>query len=44
VRVSTEGVAVRLGGEGDGGDDEAMHGQGGYREGRLARAYLIDVV
>jgi hypothetical protein len=35
---------VRFGGEGDGGDDEAVYGQRGYREGWLARADLVDVV
>jgi hypothetical protein len=35
---------VRFGGEGDGGDDEAVYGQGGYREVWLARADLVDVV
>lgn len=35
---------MRFGGEGDGGDDEAVYGQGGYREGWLARADLVDVV
>ena len=44
VRVGAEGVAVGFGGEGDGGDDEAVDGQGAYREGRLARADLVDVV
>jgi len=44
VRVGAERVAVGFGGEGDGGDDEAVHGQGAYREGRLARADLVDVV
>ena len=44
VRVGAERVAVGFGGEGDGGDDEAVHGQGAYRESRLARADLVDVV
>ncbi len=44
VRVGAEGIAVGFGGEGDGGDDEAVDGQGAYREGRLARADLVDVV
>ena len=44
VRVGAEGVAVGFGGEGDGGDDEAVDGQGAYREGRLARADLVYVV
>jgi hypothetical protein len=44
VGVCAEGVAVGFGGEGDGGDDEAVDGQGAYREGRLARADLVDVV
>lgn len=44
VRVGAERVAVGFGGEGDGGDDEAVHGQGAYRECRLARADLVDVV
>ena len=44
VCVSAERVAVGFGGEGDGGDDEAVHGQGGYRKGWLARADLVDVV
>lgn len=35
---------MRLGGEGDGGDDEAVYGQGGYRESWLARTDLVDVV
>lgn len=42
--VCAEGIAVRFGGEGDGGDDEAVYGQGGYREVWLARADLVDVV
>lgn len=42
--VCAEGIAVRFGGEGDGGDDEAVDGQRGYREGWLARADLVDVV
>jgi hypothetical protein len=33
-----------FGGEGDGGDDEAVYGQRRYREGWLARADLVDVV
>lgn len=44
MRVGAERVAVGFRGEGDGGDDEAVHGQGGYREGGLARADLVDVV
>ena len=35
---------MRFGGEGDGGDDEAVYGQRGYRKGWFARAYLVDVV
>jgi len=44
VSIGAERVAVGFGGEGDGGDDESMNGQGGYREGRFARADLVDVV
>jgi len=35
---------MRFGGEGDGGDDKAVYGQGGYREIWLSRADLVDVV
>jgi hypothetical protein len=35
---------VGFGGEGDGGNDKAVYGQGGYREVWLARADLVDVV
>ncbi len=42
--VGAEGIAVGFGGEGDCGDDKAVYGQGGYREGWLARADLVDVV
>lgn len=35
---------MRFGGEGDGRDDEAVYGQGGYRKSWLARADLVDVV
>lgn len=44
VRVGAERIAVGFGGEGDGGDDEAMYSQGAYREGRLTRADLVDIV
>lgn len=42
--VCAEGIALRFGGEGDGRDDEAVYGQGGYRKSWLARADLVDVV
>jgi hypothetical protein len=42
--VGAECIAVRFGGEGDGGDDETVYGQRRYREGWLARADLVDVV
>jgi hypothetical protein len=44
MRVGAERVAVRFGGEGDGGDDEAVYGEGGYRKGWLASADLVNVV
>ena len=44
VRVGAERVAVRFGGEGDGGNDEAVYGEGGYRKSWLARADLVNVV
>jgi hypothetical protein len=44
VGVGAERIAVGFGGKGDGGDDEAMYGKGGYRKGWLACADLIDVV
>jgi len=44
VCVCAEGIALRFGGEGDGRDDEAVYGQGGYRKSWLARADLVDVV
>jgi hypothetical protein len=44
MRVCAERIAVRFGGEGDGGDDEAVYGQRGYRKSWLARADLVDVV
>lgn len=37
-------VAVGLGGDDDGGDDEAVAGEGGEGEERYAGAYLVDVV
>ena len=42
--VGAERVAERLAGHGDGGDDEAVAGEGGEREERVARADLVDVV
>jgi hypothetical protein len=44
VSVCAERVAVRFGGEGNGGDDEAVYGEGGYRKCWLARADLVNVV
>jgi hypothetical protein len=42
--VGAENVAEALAGDGDGGDDEAVAGEGGEREERHAGADLVDVV
>ena len=43
MRVRAERVAEGLGGDAHGGDDEAMHGEGGDGELGQAGAHLVDV-